>query len=208
VRAAEVHDRMSGMQPANTITTSAAADTVSTKETPEPRESGARDQKVATKSANADTGLSTPIVTLNDKATPIPEYPGIPGLPGYSARKLPARVPPTGERWRVDQGMLQRSENSGQTWDTVSPGRGPGGPPDLIITRLGREVWAGDSQGGLSHSFDNGEHWQRVLYGGTENIAGATIVSVAIPSAGHVVIKNSAGHTWISRDGGKTWRMK
>jgi hypothetical protein len=196
---------------------SAAAPTVSSETVdvegrPEPqsarRAAAVRDQKVETQQSAADTNLATPIVTLNDQAVHAQEYPAIPGLPGYSPRKLPARLPPPGERWRVKQGMLQMSENSGQTWDTVSPGRGPGGLLGLISARRAQEVWAGDSQGGLSHSTDGGQHWQRVLYGGTENIEGATIVSVAIPSSGHVVIKNSAGHTWITRDGGKSWRMK
>lgn len=172
-RAADVRDRKSEMQTANAITTSAAAETVTTQEATGTRESGA-----------------------------------IAGAIGYgSLRKLPTHVPPPGERWRVEQGMLQLSENAGQTWSTVAPGTVPV-PPGLTVLRLGQEIWAGDSQGGLSHSLDNGVHWQRVLYGGRENIAGATIVSILVPNPGQMIIRNSAGVSWVSRDGGETWRTK
>jgi hypothetical protein len=174
--AAEAGDRKAEKQSANALTIT-AADSVSSEETTQPRQSG---------SIGGFAGYST--------------------MAKSSASSPPARLPRPGERWRVEQGVLQRSENAGQTWSTLDIRTGA--VPGLAIAFRGDEVWAGDSQGGLSHSSDNAQHWQRVLYGGTENIEGATIVSVSIPSAGHVVIKNSAGHTWFTRDDGKTWRMK
>ncbi len=100
--------------------------------------------------------------------------------------------------WRISNGVLQRSFDSGQTWEQARSEAN-----FRAVSTIGNEIWAGGSNGLLMHSSDAGQSWFTVSPGMTGDIA-----SLQFTDAKHGTVKTSTDETWQTKDGGKSWKKQ
>ncbi|MGA6986157.1 MAG: zf-HC2 domain-containing protein [Terriglobales bacterium] len=116
--------------------------------------------------------------------------------------------------WAITAGVLQRSLDSGQTWQSaLRPGH-----PLLCYAAHGADVWTGGQTGTLFHSVDGGVTWVLVQPAIKAQQLSADIthididagndLGVDVRSPAQVVVSTSNNETWSSADGGKTWAKK
>lgn len=81
-------------------------------------------------------------------------------------------------------------------------------PPPLFraVTAIGSDVWAGGSSGALYHSFDAGNHWNRVMPAFAGSTLTGDIVGIEFSDAQHGRVTTSTGEVWITSDNGLTWQ--
>jgi Putative zinc-finger len=109
-------------------------------------------------------------------------------------------------RWTLSSdGTLQRSVDSGRTWQTVpTPGQGN----FRALAASGPEIWVGGTKGSLYHSSDAGAHWIPVLpVAGTEALA-SDITGIEFTDSQHGSVNTVDGESWITADAGQTWDKK
>jgi hypothetical protein len=103
------------------------------------------------------------------------------------------------------RGMVQRSTDGGQTWETVHVS-------DNVDFRTaaadGLDVWAGGTDGALFHSLDGGLHWGQIEVADANTQLRGTIVSIDTRKSPQIAITTNLGETWISMDGGWHWRRE
>jgi len=105
-------------------------------------------------------------------------------------------------RWTVSaDGQLQRSSDSGRTWQTVTPLQGA---TFRAVAVIGSEVWAGGAAADLFHSSDGGQTWARQLLSGST----AAIVSLRFTDPQHGTAQCDDGATWVTTDGGQHWTKR
>lgn len=116
------------------------------------------------------------------------------------AATIPANVIP---RWTLtSEGMLQRSIDSGKTWETIlvaNPGT------FRALTANGLDIWVGGAKGALYHSIDAGQQWMQV-----QPVAGGEplktdIIGIEFPDLMHGTLTTADKQTWITADAGQTW---
>jgi hypothetical protein len=112
--------------------------------------------------------------------------------------------------WAITAGVLQRSLDSGQTWQSaLRPDH-----PLLCYAAHGADVWTGGQTGTLFHSADGGVTWVLVQPAVKAHQLSADIthididVGVDVRSPAQVVVSTNNNETWSSADGGKTWDKK
>jgi len=116
--------------------------------------------------------------------------------------------------WAITAGILQRSLDSGETWQSaLRPGH-----PLLCYAAHGADVWTGGQTGTLFHSVDGGVTWVLVQPAIKAQQLSADIthididagndLGVDVRSPAQVVVSTSNNETWSSADGGKTWDKK
>ncbi len=161
----------------------------------------------------------------------------VPGLARPQARammssaKLASPVsPPLAHRvtWVITGGILQRSPDSGQSWqDALRADH-----PLLCYASHDEDVWAGGQAGTLFHSADGGVTWvqvqpsikaQQLSSDVTHidvrgNVPGSVRGNVpgnvrgddrgGVRGPVEIVLSTSNGEIWSSADGGKTWEKK
>ena len=153
----------------------------------------------------------------------------VPGLARPQARammssaKLASPVsPPLAHRvtWVITGGILQRSPDSGQSWqDALRADH-----PLLCYASHDEDVWAGGQAGTLFHSADGGVTWVQVQPSikAQQLSSDVTHIDVRGDVPGNVrgdvhgdvrgpveiVLSTSNGEIWSSADGGKTWEKK
>jgi hypothetical protein len=141
-----------------------------------------------------------------------------------SAAKLASPASPTQARsvtWAIMAGVLQRSLDSGQSWqDALHADH-----PLLCYASRDADVWTGGRAGTLFHSADNGVTWVQVqpsikarqlssdithielrndeLHG---NVGGEFRDNASPPA--EILLSTSNNEIWSSADGGKTWSKK
>ena len=117
-----------------------------------------------------------------------------------------ASTPSALPQWMISpQGSLQRSYDSGKTWQIVPV------QPDAsfrAFSATGTEVWVAGDAGSLYHSSDSGKNWVRVEPATAGHKLQADIKSVDFsdPLKGALTTEN--GEVWTTSDGGKTWAVK
>lgn len=81
-------------------------------------------------------------------------------------------------------------------------------PPPLFraVTAIGSDVWAGGSSGALYHSFDAGNHWNRVMPAFAGSTLTADVVGLEFSDAQHGRVTTSTGEVWMTSDNGLTWQ--
>jgi hypothetical protein len=119
-----------------------------------------------------------------------------------------------GTRWAVipnvplgesHQGAVERSLDSGRTWQRVPVAPGVA---FRVVFALGREVWAGGAAGAFYHSSDGGEHWSGVpLRAGSGAVTG-DIISIQFADPVYGLVSTSSGQKWTTSDGGGSWQLQ
>lgn len=115
-----------------------------------------------------------------------------------------------GPRWTLSAGgMLQRSFDSGKTWQPI-PIAG-----HVVIRALAAndsDIWAGGASGALFHSHDAGEHWVQVKPVADGRPLTSDITGVEFSDAQHGKLtttnrETQVTETWTTDDAGSTWQI-
>ena len=109
-------------------------------------------------------------------------------------------------QWTITaDGMLQRSLDSGRSWEIVPVGSTSG---FRAIFSADSDVWVGGKAGALYHSSDSGQTWKQVTPSskGEKLAADISHIEFSDPANGSISVVNGA--TWLTSDGGQTWRKK
>jgi hypothetical protein len=126
--------------------------------------------------------------------------------------------------WVITGGVLQRSPDSGQSWqDALRADR-----PLLCYASHDEDVWAGGQAGTLFHSADGGVTWVQVQPSIKAQQLSSDVTHIDVPGnvrgdvrgnvrgdvhrgvrgPAELVLSTSTGEIWSSADGGKTWEKK
>jgi len=109
-------------------------------------------------------------------------------------------------RWTLSwDGVLQRSVDSGRTWQTVPVAS------HLILRALaanGLDIWVGGKAGALFHSSDAGQHWTQMLPIANGQPFVGDIVGVEFNDGLHGKLTSSNREIWITSDAGQTWQKQ
>lgn len=106
--------------------------------------------------------------------------------------------------WRIADGSLESSMDSGENWQTVLRRD----QPLLSQAAIGREVWAGGRAGLLLHSHDSGTTWTVLQPAAGKQVLSSDIVEIVITRPGAITLRTSADGTWATVDNGLTWVKK
>ena len=115
-------------------------------------------------------------------------------------------VAPVAALWSIStSGKLQRSQDSGRTWEEV---RVDDAVTFRAVHAMGKDVWAGGSA--LYHSSDGGAMWKRVYLSSGESPGTETIVGITSGSRDlqHIMVRTISGEQWTTDDGGKHWQRE
>jgi hypothetical protein len=183
---------------------------------PEPSVAGglmARDEAPAVEKAKPATQELDANATASSDAqkTPVTD---VPNAHKYSAGDFAYRnatlskaaiVPKA--TWAITEGVLRRSLDGGQTWESALQAD----HPLQCYVVSGRDVWAGGQAGTLLHSPDGGATWTKVHPSFKEQTLTSDVTHIDAPGVGKITV--SAGdkeikETWSSADGGLIWEKK
>jgi hypothetical protein len=109
--------------------------------------------------------------------------------------------------WEVaSNGRVQRSFDSGRTWQAITVGG-----TDVAFHAVfssGAQVWVGGVAGALYHSANSGLTWAKVIPATAGQTLKADIshIEFSDPQTGAVSATN--GEVWLTSDAGQTWRRK
>jgi hypothetical protein len=172
-----------------------------------------------TASAAASKDLNAAQAGGNSAPSSIPSAPGAAAsIRVESLRAEPSRMALAGNLkravaslaalWSIStSGKVQRSQDSGRTWEEVRV-------DDAVMFRavhaVGRDVWAGGSGGALYHSSDGGAMWKRVNLSSGESPTTETIVGITSGSRDlqHIMVRTISGELWSTEDGGQHWQRE
>lgn len=124
-----------------------------------------------------------------------------------SAAKLTSSASPAlahNATWAITAGVLQRSLDSGQSWQEALRAD----HPLLCYASRDQDVWAGGQAGTLFHSADSGVTWLQVQPSVRALPLTSDIAHIDVRGAAEVVISTSNHEIWSSADSGKTWDKK
>jgi hypothetical protein len=116
-------------------------------------------------------------------------------------------------RFEVADGVLRRSANGGENWESVLHAD----QPLQCYASHDRDVWAGGQGGTLFHSKDAGQTWTKVQISThvpthdeapASDIAQIELRSNGAGAATEIIVSNKAMETWSSLDGGTSWSKK
>jgi photosystem II stability/assembly factor-like uncharacterized protein len=102
-------------------------------------------------------------------------------------------------------GALQRSDDSGRTWETIQVAS------HVVFRALaanGSDIWVGGASGALYHSSDSGQHWMQVQPVADGQALTANIVGVEFDDVQHGRLITGARDTWTTSDGGASWHRQ
>ena len=130
-----------------------------------------------------------------------------PALEASRARKELARsVHPESLRWNISSdGQLQRSADSGKSWQPVTVAEGT---TFRHLTYNGPDIWVGGAAGSLYHSPDAGGHWIQVKPVANNLPLTGDIAAIAFTDPQHGKITTTNGQTWSTSDGGQSWMQQ
>ena len=106
--------------------------------------------------------------------------------------------------WRIAAGVLQRSLDGGQSWQTGARAE----HPFLCYSNRGQEMWAGGQAGTLQHSTDGGTTWSVISVAFKGQPLSSDITHIDVMGPVQIVIATANHETWISADSGTTWEKK
>ena len=106
--------------------------------------------------------------------------------------------------WEVAGGVLQRSLDGGQTWQTAVRAD----HPLLCMASRKEDIWTGGRAGTLFHSADGGVTWVQVHPSISAQPLTLDVVHIELRDALEIAVSTSDLEVWSSPDGGKTWDKK
>jgi hypothetical protein len=106
--------------------------------------------------------------------------------------------------WAISAGVLQRSLDSGQSWQDALRAH----HPLLCYASHDEDVWTGGQAGTLFHSADSGVTWLQVQPSIKTLPLTSDITHIDVRGPAEVVISTSNHEIWSSADSGKTWAKK
>jgi photosystem II stability/assembly factor-like uncharacterized protein len=106
--------------------------------------------------------------------------------------------------WRIAAGALQRSLDSGQTWQNTFHAD----HPLLCYASQGEDVWTGGQAGTLFHSANGGLTWTQVQPAIKDQPLTADITRIDVRGPAEVVVSTSNHETWTTTEGGKIWEKQ
>ena len=101
------------------------------------------------------------------------------------------------------KGAVQRSSDSGKTWQPVSVAGAAG---FRALSAVGANIWVGGKAGVLYHSPDSGQTWIRVEPAAAGKKLDQDIVSLDFADGLVGTISTANGEVWTTSDGGQTWK--
>ena len=104
---------------------------------------------------------------------------------------------------QIAAGLLQRSVDGGQNWQTGLHAD----HPLLCYGVFEWDVWAGGEAGTLFHSTDGGVTWVPVQPTVKTQSLSTDVINIKV-QATQVLISTRNNETWITADDGKTWEKK
>lgn len=111
-----------------------------------------------------------------------------------------------GLRWNISSdGQLQRSADSGKTWQPVTVADGV---TFRALTFNGPDIWVGGAAGALYHSFDAGGRWVQVKPVANNVSLSSDIAAIAFTDPQRGKITTTNGQTWTTSDGGQSWTQQ
>ena len=132
-----------------------------------------------------------------------------------SAAKPAAPVSPTFARnvtWTIAEGVLQRSLDSGQSWQNALRAD----HPLLCYASHDDDVWTGGQAGTLFHSANRGVTWVQVQPSIKAQALSSDVTHIdlrgdergEVRGPAEIVVSTSNNEIWSSSDGGTTWEKK
>lgn len=111
----------------------------------------------------------------------------------------------TAPQWALrTDGVLQRSFDSGQTWQPIPVAS------HVVFRALAAndsDVWVGGAAGALYHSSDAGQHWIQVKPVADGKPLTADITGIDFSDAQHGRLTTADQENWITSDAGGTWHV-
>lgn len=109
-------------------------------------------------------------------------------------------------QWTLSpEGSVQRSGDSGKTWQGISVAPGA---TFLALSAGGPNVWVGGKAGALYHSADSGQTWVKIQPATSSAKLDQDIVGVDFPDASTGTVSTANGAVWATSDGGKSWQIR
>jgi hypothetical protein len=129
------------------------------------------------------------------------------GLSGAMRQvQLQSAMNKTALRWTLSSdGALQRSLDSGKTWQTIPVANHVA---FRALAANDSDIWVGGAAGALFHSSDAGQHWTQVKPVPDGKPHTADIISVEFTDPQHGKVSTSSHETWTTSDGGVTWHQE
>jgi hypothetical protein len=126
-------------------------------------------------------------------------------MAGAAASTRAANAVSAQPSWRVSDGVIQRSVDSGTSWDAVPIA-------DHVVFRAvnstGADIWAGGVSGALFHSRDSGRTWTKVEPASAGRKLQSDVTRIAFSDTVNGQVFTSAGEIWATSDGGQSWVLK
>jgi hypothetical protein len=223
------YDARSSQAATETVEVSGAAAAVSTKPSAENalmarNEKSWNDAPAIVKAKPALQGMEGN-EEQKDQAAAVPGPAKSPARTVMSTAKLASPASPTQAHnvtWAITGGVLQRSADSGQSWqDALHPDH-----PLLCYASRDQDVWAGGQAGILFHSANSGVTWAQVQPSVKARQLSSDITHIEVRNnevrneelrrdlrhdvrgPGEILLSTSNHEIWSSADGGKTWAKK
>ncbi|HXW91833.1 MAG TPA: zf-HC2 domain-containing protein [Terriglobales bacterium] len=109
-------------------------------------------------------------------------------------------------RWTLaSDGTLERSFDSGNTWETVPA---PSHARFYVLSAHTMDIWLGGSAGALYHSFDAGEHWVQVQPVVNGQPLTEDVIEMEFTDPEHGVVTTPTNQKWVTEDAGQIWKRK
>jgi len=109
-------------------------------------------------------------------------------------------------RWTLSaDGTLQRSMDSGQTWETIRVSRTA---TFRALAANGLDIWVGGSAGAVFHSADAGQHWAQIRPVANGEALADDIIGVEFTDLLHGKLTTAGAEFWLTADAGQTWRKQ
>jgi hypothetical protein len=132
------------------------------------------------------------------------------GTQGRNVMSLAKSADPSGSAgapavaWAITAGMLQRSPDSGQTWQTALHTD----HPLSCWASHDTDVWTGGQAGTLFHSTNGGVTWTQVHPSVKDQQLISDVTHIDLRSSTQVLVSTSNSEVWLTLDGGTTWSKK
>lgn len=109
-------------------------------------------------------------------------------------------------QWSLTQeGEIQRSFDSGKSWQRISVFPGV---VFRVVTSIDAHVWAGGNAGALYHSSDSGRTWAKIEPSANGAKLVEDIIRIQFSDSRTGTLTTIDGRAWTTSDGGQNWHLQ